>query len=89
MVVRGRFEPSHSLGMALGREEARRVLDLAGNSPQAYAWLRGEAVSAGVTCDNGWTLVQIDACSAGWGKVSGEIVKNHCPKGLRKGSSYG
>ena len=42
--VKGRFIPAHSLGMALGREEVRRVVDLPGDSPAAYAWFRGESI---------------------------------------------
>ena len=87
-VVRGRFEPSHSLAMALRKEEVLRSVDLGGGSPEAYAWLRGESISLGENSDKGWTLVQIDGCSAGWGKANGGILKNHYPKGLRKGSSY-
>lgn len=32
----------------------------------------------------GWTLVCVDGFSAGWGKASGGIIKNHYPKALRK-----
>jgi NOL1/NOP2/fmu family ribosome biogenesis protein len=27
----------------------------------------------------------VDDCSLGWGKLAGGIMKNHYPKGLRKG----
>lgn len=36
----------------------------------------------------GWCLVTIDGCAAGWGKAGGNVIKNHYPKGLRKGSWY-
>ncbi len=85
---KGRFEPSHSLGMALKREEVRRAVDLSGTGPEAYAWLRGESIPVDPACGKGWTLVLIDGCAAGWGKVSGGILKNHYPKGLRKTSGY-
>ena len=87
-VNRGRFEPSHALAMALRREEVRRVTEFAGDSPEAYAWIRGESVNALDTAEKGWTLVLIDGCSAGWAKASGGMLKNHYPKGIRKGSSY-
>ena len=83
-----RFEPSHALAMALRREEVCRVMEFAGDSPEAYSWMRGESVSAGDYSEKGWTLVQIDGCSTGWAKASGGILKNHYPKGLRKGSNY-
>ena len=87
-VNRGRFEPSHALAMALGRDEVCRFAEFEGDSPRAYAWIRGESVSVNEECGKGWTLVFIDGCSIGWGKVNGGILKNHYPKGLRKGSSY-
>ncbi|MBD5460498.1 MAG: RNA methyltransferase [Lachnospiraceae bacterium] len=33
----------------------------------------------------GWCLVCVDGYSLGWGKITGEVIKNHYPKGLRKG----
>lgn len=33
----------------------------------------------------GWCLVCVDGYSLGWGKLAGSILKNHYPKGLRKG----
>ena len=87
-VIKSRFEPSHALAMALRRKEVCRCIDLEGNSPMAYAWLRGESVSMNETAEKGWTLIQIDGCSAGWGKANNGIVKNHYPKGIRKGSNY-
>ncbi|MEE1040426.1 MAG: hypothetical protein U0L10_06885, partial [Lachnospiraceae bacterium] len=50
--------------------------------------------SLGVSCSEnvknfkGWCLVTIDGCAAGWGKAGGNVIKNHYPKGLRKGSWY-
>ena len=82
--VKGRFIPAHSLGMALGREEVRRVVDLPGDSPAAYAWFRGESIPLPPDSENGWTLVLIDGCAAGWGKAVGTMLKNHYPKGLRR-----
>ncbi len=87
-VNRGRFEPSHALAMALDRDEVSRFIEFKGDSQESYAWIRGESVSIGAEYDKGWTLVLIDGCSAGWGKVNGGILKNHYPKGLRKGSNY-
>ena len=87
-ISRGRFMPSHALGMALRENETERTVHLPGNSTEAYAWLRGEAVSLPEGIVKGWCLVCIDGCAAGWGKAAGSMLKNHYPKGLRKGSSY-
>ncbi|MCM1136175.1 MAG: RNA methyltransferase, partial [Clostridium sp.] len=32
----------------------------------------------------GWYLITVDGYSLGWGKLSGGVMKNHYPKGLRK-----
>lgn len=79
-----RFEPAHALAMALHPEEVRRVCALTAEDPRAAAFLRGESISAGPDAENGWTLVTIDGCSAGWGKCTGGVLKNHYPKGLRR-----
>lgn len=77
-----RFEPSHSLALALQPSEVKRTFDLSvsENGPERY--LRGESfVTDG---EKGWTLVCVDGYSAGWGKVSNGMLKNHYPKGLRR-----
>ena len=35
--------------------------------------------------DKGWTLVTVNGISLGWGKAQSGILKNHYPKGLRRG----
>lgn len=87
-VVKGRFIPSHALGMALTKEEALRTVQLQGDDPEAFAWFRGETLSLPEDIANGWCLVCIDGCAAGWGKAAGGMIKNHYPKGLRKGNHY-
>ncbi len=34
--------------------------------------------------EKGWYLIMADGRGVGWGKLSGGIIKNHYPKGLRK-----
>ncbi len=48
----------------------------------------GVSCSENVKIFKGWCLVTIDGCAAGWGKAGGNVIKNHYPKGLRKGSWY-
>lgn len=82
-VKKGRFEPAHALAMAMQPGDAVRALEVSSESREAAAYLRGETLP----CDaswKGWTLVTIDGISAGWGKASGGILKNHYPKGLRR-----
>lgn len=79
-LVKDRFEPSHSLALALKASEAKNVLDLNEGSKEATSYLMGETLP----CDlEGWTLVTVSSLPLGWGKANGGILKNHLPKGLR------
>lgn len=84
-IRKDRFVPAHSLAMALRPGEAVRVLTLTADDPRAAAFLRGESLPCAEVTGDGWTLVTVDGCSIGWGKCTGGILKNHYPKGLRKG----
>lgn len=74
-----RFEPDHALAMTLRPEEARDVCML--TKEEAERYLRGEAVPC--TDKTGWVLMTYAGYSLGWGKASGNMAKNHYPKGLR------
>ena len=78
----GRFHPSHALALALRTEQAVNHVRLSGNSPEAEAYRRGEVLPG--SGPKGWYLIEIDGYSIGWGKLSGGILKNHYPKGLRR-----
>ena len=78
-VKKDRFEPAH--GLALWLKTAPNVLNLDGNSTDIGKFMNGQTLP----CDGrGWTLVQVDGYSIGWGKSDGKILKNHYPKGLRR-----
>lgn len=82
-----RFEPSHSLALALKLSEAKNVVKLTWDDPQTTGFFNGQSVMLSdeqtVECKKGWALVCVDGYPAGWGKVNGAQVKNHYPKGLR------
>ena len=78
---KGYFQPSHPLALALRPEHVRHVRDLAADSPEVLAYLRGETLPA--TGESGWTLVTVDGFPLGWAKASGGLLKNHYPKPLR------
>lgn len=82
-VKKNRFEPSHALALALKPEDAVRVRRLSADSQECRAWLNG--MTLGAEGEKGWYLVTADGYSIGWGKLAGGILKNHYPKGLRKG----
>ncbi|WP_438432062.1 RsmF rRNA methyltransferase first C-terminal domain-containing protein [Gorillibacterium sp. sgz500922] len=79
---KGRLEPAHALALASRREDAAREYPLGAEEDAAARYLRGEALPA-VDYPDGWTLVTVDGFPLGWGKVSGGLLKNHYPKGLR------
>lgn len=82
-----RFEPSHSLALALKLSEAKNVVKLTWDDPQTTGFFNGQSVMLSdeqtAECKKGWALVCVDGYTAGWGKVNGIQVKNHYPKGLR------
>ena len=82
-----RFEPSHSLALALKLNDAKNVVKLTCDNPQTIGFFNGQSVmlsdEQAAECKKGWALVCVDGYPAGWGKVNGTQVKNHYPKGLR------
>lgn len=77
---RGRLQPAHA--WALWLREAARTADYPADAPEIARWLRGETLPAQ---GSGWTLVRAGGLSLGWGKAADGILKNHYPKGLRRG----
>lgn len=78
-VKKDRFEPAHAL--ALWLKSAGRTKNLPAESPETERYMRGETLP---DSGHGWTLVQVDGYSLGWGKSDGKVLKNHYPKGLRR-----
>lgn len=78
---KNRFEPSHALALALSPREAVHVWNLSPEDSEAKAYLNGQTFPA--EGEKGWYLICIDGFSMGWGKLAGNIMKNHYPKGLR------
>lgn len=77
---KNRFEPAHALALSLRPEEAVQVLNI--TVEQARKYLRGETLMA--EGQKGWYLICVEGYSLGFGKLSGSVMKNHYPKGLRK-----
>ena len=77
----GRFEPSHSLALALSKENVKHCHE-AGSVSEAMSFIGGMS-SRVPGLEKGWYLITIDGFSLGWAKYAGGILKNHYPKGLR------
>ena len=88
---KNRFEPSHALALALRPEQARICLRLKPQEGPVLRYLKGEtldlnSLEGGLTSNGagkGWVLVCAGDYSLGWAKLTGQIFKNHYPKGLR------
>ena len=81
-IKKGRFEPSHSLAMALCKDNVKQFVSYSCNSEDMLNYLKGETLE--VSDDiKGWCLVCTDGYSVGWAKVTDGTAKNHYPKGLR------
>lgn len=88
---KNRFEPSHALALALRPEQARISLRLKPQEGPVLRYLKGEtldlnSLEGGLTSNGagkGWVLVCAGDYSLGWAKLTGQIFKNHYPKGLR------
>ena len=77
---KNRFEPSHALALALKPKEAKQAVTV--SFAEAEKYINGQTLSVNVQA-KGWCLVCVDGYSLGWGKVTGNVLKNHYPKGLR------
>lgn len=77
---KNRFEPSHALALALKPKEAKQAVAV--SFAEAEKYINGQTLPVN-THAKGWCLVCVDGCSLGWGKVTGNVLKNHYPKGLR------
>ncbi len=95
---KGRFEPSHALALALHKGQIKQYVDLPADSLEVRQYLTGQTLVLGenvvmksgendeiIKDGKGWCLICVEGYSLGWGKLAGSIVKNHYPKGLRKG----
>lgn len=81
-IKKERFEPSHALALHLNKEDVKRTMQLMGKEPNAYAFINGQTLTH--DGEKGWYLITVDGYSLGWGKLAGQIMKNHYPKGLRR-----
>ncbi len=78
---KNRFEPSHALALALKKEDVKQSMELESDA-NARAYLSGMTLNH--NGEKGWYLMTYQGYSIGWGKLAGQVMKNHYPKGLRK-----
>lgn len=81
-ITNERFEPSHSLAVTLKKENIKNTIDLDSNSREVASYLKGETVM--IEGKKGLAAVCVDGYTLGWGKQSGDMIKNLYPKGWRR-----
>lgn len=79
-IKNGRFQPAHALFLAYERTAFQNVAELEGAALSAY--LAGEAIPC-ATAGSGFAAVCAQGHPVGFGKLTGGMLKNHLPKGLR------
>ena len=80
-IKKGRIEPAHALSHILKKEDVKNSISLDKDSLEVRQYLNGQTLN--MEGNKGWNLICVDSFGLGFGKVSGGIVKNHYPKGLR------
>jgi len=80
-IKKNRFEPSHSLALALKPQDFKNKIELKADSKELQAYLSGETIETDIV---GWGVIVVDGHNLGLFKGDGRIAKNHYPKGLRK-----
>jgi NOL1/NOP2/sun family putative RNA methylase len=79
---KNRFVPSHALALALKKEQVLQSIHLASDSDEVIQYLQGHTLPG--LDGKGWALMTVDGFSLGWGRLSGGMIKNYYPKGLRR-----
>jgi len=83
--LKGRFEPSQALAMAIGRGEFAKTVSLPESDERVRRYLKGETITLNeseVPC-KGWILFCVDGFPLGWGKCVGSNLKNKYHSGWR------
>lgn len=78
---KGRFEPSFALGLALSSDEVRHTIEI--DIEQFAIYVSGNVVQLDRSLPNGWYQVLCQGNGLGFAKVTGGVLKNFYPKGLR------
>ncbi len=77
-----RFEPAHNAFTACKKEHGKNVINLDINDERLYKFLHGEEINLDQDM-KGYTCVCVENIPLGFGKASGNVLKNKYPKGLR------
>ena len=86
-VKKDRFEPSQPLAMAIRPEEFPCSISFSQDDPRLIRYLKGETIALTEKDpgkgQKGWCLVCAEEFPLGWGKLSGDSIKNKYYPGWR------
>ncbi|WP_423213792.1 RsmF rRNA methyltransferase first C-terminal domain-containing protein [Streptococcus equinus] len=78
---KNRFEPSFALGLALSPKEVVQSVEI--DIEQFKVYVTGNVINLTEQLKNGWYLISVNGNGIGFAKITGNILKNYFPKGLR------
>ena len=78
---KNRFEPSFALGLALSPKEVVQPVEI--DIEQFKVYVTGNVINLTEQLKNGWYLISVNGNGIGFAKITGNILKNYFPKGLR------
>ncbi len=84
--VSGRFEPSQAMAMAADTGMAKNIIRLQEKDERLLHYLKGETIQVSdeeLPEAGGWVLIAAGRYALGWGKLSGNVVKNKYLSGWR------
>ncbi len=80
-VCKNRLEPCHAAYLATTLADCRRTAQFGIDDPRLFAFLHGEELHH--SGERGFTAVGVEGVTVGFGKSTGDRLKNRYPKGLR------
>lgn len=78
---KNRFEPSFALGLSLSPKEVVQSIEI--DIEQFKVYVTGNVINLTEQLKNGWYLISVNGNGIGFAKITGNILKNYFPKGLR------
>ena len=84
-VKKDRFEPSGACAMAMPGRTHPHMVSFSMDDSRISRYLKGETIElySGEKSGNGWQLVCVEGFPLGWGKITGELLKNKYHPGWR------
>ncbi len=82
---KNRFEPSQSFAMILGENDFDNKISFSADDPRVYKYLKGETLDLSdySGLNKGWVLILVDKYPLGFGKLTGDTLKNKYLPGWR------